>query len=462
MKQFLMLFFGLLVFSQTKAQNEILEQLWKAYRQANSDTAKANCLINLSTYYSDYNFDSSFILARQALHLAQNKGDKALELKAMMSESLTLSKMGAGQQALKIGLKCMQGSEEIKNEKLLIESYKALTVIYSEIEDYDKGIEYCYKIIEKPGFNDDKIKVFGAYVTLGDLYWRKNQLDSARHYNNKAFELAEKMGDKDNIAAVQNNFGNIFLKMQQPDMALLYYRQCLPYAISTYYTGVICESSLGIAKILEKRQQYDSAIYYSHQSFTAASNAQYSRLILQSSDMLGSLYTRVGKLDSSVKYLNISMSARDSLYNSGKLNLIKAMELQDAARKQDQEREEELANHERRQNIQYAIILVGIITLFVGVLLLSRSFIVNDNWIRFLGVLSLLLVFEFVNLFLHPFLIKFTDHSPVVMLFLMALIASILIPIHHRMEHWITSKLIEKNKQIRLAKAKSIVESLGG
>ena len=217
------------------------------------------------------------------------------------------------------------------------------------------------------------------------------------------------MGDKDNIAAVQNNFGNIFLKMGQTDMALLFYRQCLPYAISTYYTGIICESSLGIAKIFQKKQQYDSAIFYSNQSFLSASNAQYSRLILQSSDILGTLYSKVGKLDSSVKYLTISMTTRDSLYNSGKLNLIKAMELQDAARKQDQERQETINTHERHQNIQYAIILVGIITLLVIVLLLARSIIVNHNWIRFLGVLSLLLIFEFINLYLHPFLSNITD-----------------------------------------------------
>ena len=39
------------------------------------------------------------------------------------------------------------------------------------------------------------------------------------------------------------------------------------------------------------------------------------------------------------------------------------------------------------------------------------------------------------------------------MLMLLALvfIAALLVPLHHKLEHWATTKLVEKNKQIRLA-----------
>lgn len=53
---------------------------------------------------------------------------------------------------------------------------------------------------------------------------------------------------------------------------------------------------------------------------------------------------------------------------------------------------------EREQNIQYALIALGIIIFISIFLLLSRSIIVNEKWIEFLGVLGLLIVFEFTNL----------------------------------------------------------------
>jgi hypothetical protein len=69
-------------------------------------------------------------------------------------------------------------------------------------------------------------------------------------------------------------------------------------------------------------------------------------------------------------------------------------------------------------------------------------------------------VFEFVNLLLHPWVSSITNDSPVLMLLALVLIASLLIPMHHRLEHWIKEKMIEKNKAIRLAAAKKTIEKL--
>ena len=39
-------------------------------------------------------------------------------------------------------------------------------------------------------------------------------------------------------------------------------------------------------------------------------------------------------------------------------------------------------------------------------------------------------------------------------------IAALLIPLHHKLEHWIKHKMVEKNKRIRLAAAKRTIEKL--
>ena len=102
----------------------------------------------------------------------------------------------------------------------------------------------------------------------------------------------------------------------------------------------------------------------------------------------------------------------------------------------------------------------GIISFVIFFLLLSRSFITNTKVIQFLGIVALLVIFEFLNLLLHPFLERVTDHNPVLMLLALVCIAAILIPFHHRLEKWATAKLVEKNKQIRLAAAKKTIEEL--
>lgn len=108
-----------------------------------------------------------------------------------------------------------------------------------------------------------------------------------------------------------------------------------------------------------------------------------------------------------------------------------------------------------------ALIAFGIISFIILFLLLSRSFITSTRAIEILGVIALLIVFEFLNLLLHPFLERVTHHSPLIMLLILVCIAALLVPLHHRIEKWATHKLIEKNKAIRLAAAKRTIQQLG-
>ena len=115
---------------------------------------------------------------------------------------------------------------------------------------------------------------------------------------------------------------------------------------------------------------------------------------------------------------------------------------------------------QRKQNIQYALLALGIIIFVILFLALSRRHITNTKLIQFLGVVALLVVFEFLNLLLHPLLERITHHNPILMLLALVCIAALLVPLHHKLEKWATHKLVEKNKTIRLAAAKKTIEEL--
>jgi hypothetical protein len=103
---------------------------------------------------------------------------------------------------------------------------------------------------------------------------------------------------------------------------------------------------------------------------------------------------------------------------------------------------------------------VIILTFIIVFLILSHSIIINEKWIKFLGVITLLIVFEFLNLLIHPYLEIVTHHSPILMLAALVLIAAILVPFHHKIEKWVKEKMVEKNKKIRLKAAKQIIIEL--
>jgi hypothetical protein len=80
--------------------------------------------------------------------------------------------------------------------------------------------------------------------------------------------------------------------------------------------------------------------------------------------------------------------------------------------------------------------------------------------IRGLGVLSLLFFFEYLTLLLHPTVSDITNHNPILEILIFVVLASILIPLHHRAEHWLIHRLIhhrihqeEKNKEEKVSMA---------
>ena len=61
--------------------------------------------------------------------------------------------------------------------------------------------------------------------------------------------------------------------------------------------------------------------------------------------------------------------------------------------------------------------------------------------LKYLGLLGLLLLFEFIAIFVHPYIDELTGHQPVWMLIILVMIAAVLVPLHHKMEHWVKEHL---------------------
>jgi hypothetical protein len=165
-------------------------------------------------------------------------------------------------------------------------------------------------------------------------------------------------------------------------------------------------------------------------------------------------------IHSAFKYSEMYRVANDSLFSAKTIQQTQLMTFEDDLRQQELASNKIKTEEQRKQNIQYALIALGIIIFILLFLSLSRSFITNSKLIEFFGVLALLVVFEFLNLLLHPFLESLTNHTPLLMLLALVCIAALLIPLHRRVEEWSTAKLVEKNKRIRLANAKKTIEKL--
>ncbi|HYJ65849.1 MAG TPA: hypothetical protein VEV62_19035, partial [Parafilimonas sp.] len=213
------------------------------------------------------------------------------------------------------------------------------------------------------------------------------------------------------------------------------------------------------AQYFFEKNQLDSCIIYAKKAIAAVQNNPFTSNSIKPAKLLLDSY-RGKNVDSAFKYSELYRITNDSFLNAKAIQQTQLMTFEDELRQQKAAEEKIKADEQRNQNIQFALIAFSIITFIILFLLFSRSIVANERLISFFGVLGLLVVFEFINLLIHPWLASFTHESPVLMLLVLVLIASLLIPLHHRLEKWIKEKMIEKNKAIRLAAAKKTIEKL--
>lgn len=300
------------------------------------------------------------------------------------------------------------------------------------------------------------------YDNLAGTYIANNQADSALHYAQLSNEINLRLGNHYIQASILSHLARIYEKLKDNLLAETYYKKAIDYGKEWHILGSLEDAAKGYSIFLFNKNNYGEARYYGLMALNAAKQTSYKKGIIDNAETLRRIYDSLQQKDSAYYFSTIEITYRDSVFNDQKnyqlQNLIfdeQLKEKEDAAKKIESDKE-------RRHNLEYAAVAFGVIVFIILFLALSHSIIINEKWIRFMGILALLVVFEFINLFIHPYLAHATNDSPFLMLLALVLIAALLIPAHHRLEKWITQRLIEKNKKIRLDAAKKTIAKLEG
>ena len=401
--------------------------------------------------------------AQKLLQHSQKNKDRVSEAMAYSLMGYDYWSFGNTIKHLEYTLKALSIAEETGNSALIasVKNNVGHYYNYSPQPDYPKALQ-LYLSAEGNAAKAKSYKIQSwALMNLGVLYYSINKIDSALIYSQKAYELCIRIGYKDYLGYILTQVGGIQVKMGNPSLAVSYYDLAIKESSkikSPRFVNVACEA---LARYYYGNNQIDSSLFYAKRAIAAVQNTSFTNWSIGPAKLLLNIYKKTNS-DSALKYSEMYRLANDSLYSAKIIQQTQLLTFEEEVRQQELAAAKIKTEEQRKQNIQYALIAISIITFILFFLLLSRSFITNAKVIEFFGVIALLIVFEFLNLLLHPFLERITHHSPVLMLLALVCIAALLVPLHHYLQKMITHKLVEKNKQIRFAAAKKTIEELEG
>jgi len=367
--------------------------------------------------------------------------------------------------ALDYFFKAIPLAEKAKDKRRISSLYFDIAECYYNLQNFDECFKYAN--IGKANLPDKGTPMYDFmatqfYRTMGNYYLKKNMPDSALKQIHELEDGNSRLKKANYIMYSFLQNGTAYAQLGENDLADVYFKKALELSdsIGTPLVKLILNQSY--IPYLLTTNQVEKGRQQALQLLNTGNQIGNNLAKLNAAGFLSQLYNKLQQTDSAFFYLRLESALKDSVFNQTNINKIQSLAFTEQIRKIDEEAKQAVAEEQRKQNIQYALLAFGIISFIIIFLLLSRSFITNTKVIEYLGVIALLIVFEFLNLLLHPFLERVTNHSPVLMLLALVCIAALLVPLHHKLEKWATAKLVEKNKQIRLAAAKKTIEKLEG
>jgi hypothetical protein len=344
-----------------------------------------------------------------------------------------------------------------------------ISIAYEATKNYTEGIKYMKERIPFNLALGDKRSLSQTYNWIGSNYAEAFMPDSGLIYAQQSLYIDYALKDDDHLLVSLSTVAENYIAKGEYDLALPFLRKSMngkntikrgyrSLAVGGQYSWLnndFAQAYLGM-------KQYDSAIYYANRSLFLSIPEDNISHQLRAYEYLYKSFDAMQRQDSSNKYFRLAATIKDSLFSMEKVKAVEAASFNALLRQQELDAEKKISEEQRKQNLQFVLIAISIVSFIMLFFLLSRTIIVNEKFISFLAILGLLIVFEFINLLIHPLLEKKTNHSPALMLVVLVIVASFLIPLHHRMEKWIKEKMIEKNNRIRLAAAKKTIEKLEG
>lgn len=354
--------------------------------------------------------------------------------------------------ALEYFFKGIPLAEKANDKRRLSSLYVDIAVVYSRLNNPDEQIKYLRKAMTSLPPPSSPLYYFmltqiQAYTCR--YFIMKNNYDSALHYVKLLDKSNQHLKSPVYHCAAQNLMGVIYENKNDTANAELHYTNAMHCADTIPYFYIKLSVKTPFIDFLIRRHKLKEAQQQARLMMNMGIEKNNADVKRTAAGFLRKISEVKSQPDSAFHYLQMESSLKDSVFSQQSANKIQSLVFSEQLRVIEEESRRAAEEEKRQRNIQYALIGIGIITFIIFFLLLSNSFITSPRLLNFLTIIALLLVFEFLNLLMHPMLENITHHNPLLMLLALVCIASLLVPLHHRLEKWALHKLVEKNKRLR-------------
>ncbi|MBK9284782.1 MAG: SpoIIE family protein phosphatase [Sphingobacteriaceae bacterium] len=304
----------------------------------------------LSVSFSAQNLDDSLA------NILENENNDSLKIFRLTQ--LARNNRQSTAFALDVAAKTLLIVEKINNPKLEAIGYRRIGIIYSDIGNYDKAIEYTYSSIKIMSKLNDKHGLASAYNNIANYYNRKGNLTGdtisikrAIDYHFKNINLRKEINDTTWLYISYNNASGPFINLKKYDEAIEILNLSYAYMVNRkemegslrMVMDNLADAYMGKAEMmskpeyLRKAQSYLTDIITRYKIENNTTNLNYGVAL----EKIGVIYFKTGQYERSLESLlsayEIGKSFNEhELLSSSALHLAKLFELKNDYKKSNE------------------------------------------------------------------------------------------------------------------------------
>ncbi|MBL4655792.1 MAG: tetratricopeptide repeat protein, partial [Bacteroidia bacterium] len=475
---------------------------------------KAESLLSLAhAHDNDGNYEGAKQYCLQAIQVYQLDSNHNQVSRTLNFIGRINSTQGEHKNALEYKFKSLRILEDlgkkIESINLIAKQHISLGNTYKDLGNQDLAMNYYLKALKFFKELDDSAGIVSCFNKIGLAHLGTRDYDSSLKYHNRAYKIAMRNEDKDGIkrslnflgiclmsqdsfakaieyfqilrdiqlssnnmmfaVGLSHNIATLYMLQGEIDIAIKTYKECIEISAMNDDKGQLIATLSNLSDTyatLGKLKLAESSLVKAY-SLSQKSNSiiGVKKIALK----LSKIYEKTHEYDNAYHYYMQYNTAKDSLFNEetskaiGKLEAKYEFEKAEAERKQI-ELQQALIQAEsiaRRDNLQYSgafifIILILIVVGFSGWLHIPVK--VAEGLVFF----TFLLLFEFLLVYLDPYIEAFTS-EPAIKLAINAALAGAIFPLHSFFESNLKKRIIKaqrKKIRIRMEQFRKDVEEL--
>jgi hypothetical protein len=327
-----------------------------------------------------------------------------------------------------------------------------LGVLHVSLGETEMALNYYQKSLELSKQLNDEEAISLAMENIAKIYQSSSKLNEAESLLKSSIQLRKKFQNKNSLVSTYNNLVEFYLKIDDLKNVKLYLDSAL-YFLNFVESNksIVATTKLNFAEYFVKVNDLKNASLYLTEVIQIATENKFNSSLKTAHFMMYDVSKKNKNFEASLVHYEQYISLRDSLNNEqNQKTLIRKQtqyefEKEQLIKQQQQQEQERIEQEEkeRRDNIQYSLIFLGILLVFGSIL--GLGFIkVSPKFAEGLIFFAFLIFFEFCLVLLDPIIEDWSGGEPIYKLLFNALLAGAIFPLHAFFEDKIKTKFISK------------------